>query len=675
MASRLPIPADTTSWSNDQPLSPLAALRQLVTRQRHRSHPSALDTASAGRPSQTPQANSTNTPPSTATDADQGRSSASLEAPSHPDRNDHGLSANASHASSNGAPWSDLRQPTIPATGTQPTPAAADPSQPICTVLEPEATLGLDSTDPLWSTTPLLDPSLTFRLHSDPTATRIIYLDFDGHTTTGTGWNTSTMGTSFTSPAYDFDGNPASFSAAELTRIQQIWQRIASDFAPFAVDVTTQAPPKDGLIRSSSSDPNYGIRVVFTSYGPYSSTAGGVSFIGSFTANSDTPAFVYNRTVIGASEAGSHETGHTLGLSHDGQGTTTYYGGHGSGETGWAPIMGASYNRSVSTWDIGQYTGTNNGSSTANYGKGPDDLAVITGTNGFGYQADLVGNTLSSATALRISGGQVNQFGTIETRQDQDFYGFDLLSSGDLNLSFDPYWMRTYVDGDGVWGGSSTAWASRMSDLYSSTSWVENGSNLDLAVTLYNGTGKILVSANPTGLGATLTLSGLAAGHYVVSLDGTGFGDPMAATPTGYTDADSLGFYRISGSITNAADSLTGMALASTDTLLQGSTDTTSTSTNNGKGHRDGITGLSLASVNAAAELAPSETSEPISIPTAPRDRLASSLLLPLGSDGSSLAELAGQPFTSTGGLVVPLGTDPWRPHGTNLATLMSGLA
>ena len=475
----------------------------------------------------------------------------------------------------------------------------------LCSELHPEATLGLDSTNPQWSSTPLLDPALTFRLHSDPTASRIIYLDFDGHTTKGTSWNTSTMGSSFYSPAYDTDGNAASFNSTELNSIQQIWQRVASDFAPFDVNVTTQAPPLDWLSRSSSTDTNYGIRVVITSYGPYSSSAGGVAFVGTFTANSDTPAFVYNRAVTGAAEAISHEVGHTLGLSHDGRSTRTYYTGHGSGETSWAPIMGSSYNRSVTSWDIGQYTGTNNGSSTANYGKGPDDLAVITQYNGFGYQPDLVGNTISTATALGISAGQVNLFGTIETRQDVDLYSFDLVSSGDLDLSFDPYWTRAYVDEDGAWGGNSSAWASRVSDVYTTTSYVEHGSNLDLSVALYNGTGKLLATSNPGGLAASLSLSGLAAGRYVLSLDGTGFGDPMAATPTGYTDSASLGFYRISGTINGTAGNQ--LTLASEDQNLDPITGSASGQRFSSPGNepsRPSLPGATPMSPNASDRLA-----------------------------------------------------------------------
>ncbi|MFM7169492.1 MAG: zinc-dependent metalloprotease family protein, partial [Cyanobium sp.] len=166
--------------------------------------------------------------------------------------------------------------------------------------------------------TPLVAFANTFRLSSNPTARTTIYLDFDGHTTTGTPWNNSTMGPSFYSPAYNTDGNVSVFSNSELTQIQQIWQRVANDFAPFDVNVTTLAPPDDWLIKSSANDPNYGTRVVITSYGPSSSTAGGIAYIDSFNWNSATPCFVYNTGVIGVSEAVSHEVGHTLGLSHDG---------------------------------------------------------------------------------------------------------------------------------------------------------------------------------------------------------------------------------------------------------------------------------------------------------------------------------------------------------------------
>jgi hypothetical protein len=424
----------------------------------------------------------------------------------------------------------------------------------LCSELIPEALLSLNSTQEVVSSTPLLDLGLTFRLSSNPSASKIIYLDFNGHTTSGTSWNNSTMGSSFYSPAYDIDGNTAGFSETELTRIQTVWQRVASDFAPFDVNVTTLAPPADWLTRSGSTDPNYGVRVVVTSYGPSSSFAAGTAFLGSFTSSVDTPVFIYNTSILSVAEATSHEVGHSMGLSHDGNRITgsTYYTGHDTGETSWAPIMGGAYNRSVTTWDDGTYTGSNNSGSTGNYGKGGDDLAVIVGTNGFGYRADLVGNVAASATALSLNGGAVAQYGTIETRSDTDWYSFQLLAAGDLDLSFDPYWYRAYVDADGAWGGDTSAYLAPARDTLSTTPYPENTSNLDLAVELYDSKGSLLMRADEPGLRTHLVMQGLSAATYYLKLDGVGLGDPTASTPTGYTDYASIGDYWISGTITSA---------------------------------------------------------------------------------------------------------------------------
>ncbi|MFZ9753029.1 MAG: bluetail domain-containing putative surface protein [Cyanobium sp.] len=454
-----------------------------------------------------------------------------------------------------------LRKPAgLPEPGVEPgqEPAAqgwASSAGMVCSELLPESALGLASTDMQVSANPLLDLNLTFLLHSKPDASKVIYLDFNGHTTSGTSWNDSTMGSSFYSPAYDVDANPSLFSDVELIRIQQIWQRVAADFAPFDVDVTLQEPPADWLARTGGSDANWGVRCVITSYGPSSSSAGGIAYIGSFNSSTDTPVFIYNKTLAGVCEAISHEVGHSLWLSHDGSASDTYYAGHGgTGETSWAPVMGNSYGRNVTTWDDGTYTGSNNASSTANYGKGADDLAVIAGNNGFSYQLDLVGDHPFAATALSIAAGTVSQFGTIETRFDADCFSFGLLATGDVNLTFDPYWYRAYVDGDGVWGGAASAYLSRASDSDLGSSYSDHASNLDLAVDLYDSNGVLLYRADSPGLATAISLQGLMAGTYFLKLDGVGFGDPTASTPTGYTDYASVGNYMISGTITSAAD-------------------------------------------------------------------------------------------------------------------------
>ena len=71
-------------------------------------------------------------------------------------------------------------------------------------------------------------------LSSKPGATRILYLDFNGHVTDSTNaWG------AFSARAYDIDDNPNSFNPAEQAFIQSVWQRVTEDFAPFQYDVTT----------------------------------------------------------------------------------------------------------------------------------------------------------------------------------------------------------------------------------------------------------------------------------------------------------------------------------------------------------------------------------------------------------------------------------------------------
>ena len=495
---------------------------------------------------------------------------------------------------------------------------------------EPTVVTGSDLT----STVALMDLGWTFQLHSSPTSSKVIYLDFNGHTTTGTSWNSTSMGSSFYSPAYDIDGKPAVFNTEELSRIQQIWQRVAADYAPFDVDVTTQAPPTDWLIKSNRTDPNYGIRVVITSYGPSSSTAGGIAIVNSFNAGTDTPCFVYNKSLTGVAEAISHEVGHTLGLSHDGTSGSAYYYGNGSSETSWAPIMGVGYNKNVTTWDNGTYYGSNNGSASANYGRGPNDMSVIT-TNGFGYQLDQIGNAPSSAAALTITGGVVRQFGRIETSLDSDFYSFQLKSSGNVNLKFDPYCYRAFVDRDGLWGGSKLVYTAPVSDGNSGTPYADNGTNLDLSVGLYSSSGSLLGTFNGAGLATTLAWSNLAAGTYYLKLDGVGAGKPTGSTPSGYNDYGSVGNYLITGTITNPVTSSTPLAtttaLAPKSSTFTAATSTTGKAAIPAAAPRDSLTGIALRSVNALAF-----QSDPLASPRLAAKALGSA------SQGFAAAKIAG---------------------------------
>jgi hypothetical protein len=241
----------------------------------------------------------------------------------------------------------------------------------------------------------LLPVDQTFLLHSRPTAQRTIYLNFKGATLSGTAWNS---GPSITALPFDLDGVPGTFSTAELQRIQAIWQRVAEDFAPFDVNVTTEPPAADKLTRSSGTDQVFGTTVLITSStGVYACSCGGVAYIGVFDDTGDyyKPALVfYNQLGAGnekyVAEAISHEAGHNMGLNHDGTASVGYYQGHGSGATGWAPIMGVGYYQPLVQWSKGQYSGANNVQ---------DDYTVMA-ANGLPVRTDDHGNTAATASAL-----------------------------------------------------------------------------------------------------------------------------------------------------------------------------------------------------------------------------------------------------------------------------------
>lgn len=341
----------------------------------------------------------------------------------------------------------------------------------------------------------------TFLLHSRPGASRIVYLDFNGHTTSGTIWNNNfTGGANFTTPPYDIDGNTGSFSATELARIQGIWKRVAEDFMPYDVDVTTEDPGVEALRKSTSTDPIYGVRVCIggSSYSWYGAGAGGVAYVGSFNWNSDSPCFVFTAQLGTGNEkytaeAASHEVGHTLGLRHDG--TTAgveYYQGHGA----WAPIMGVGYYRDVTQWSKGEYTAANNTE---------DDLAKMV-TYGAPLRADDHANTIVAATPL--AGWQVAASGVIASRTDVDV--FEVLSgAGSVLFTASP---------------------------------ATPSPNLDIQLALYNGAGNLVLASNSAGLGCALSAV-VPAGTYYVAVDGIGAGSPT----TSYNDYGSEGEYALTG--------------------------------------------------------------------------------------------------------------------------------
>jgi PKD repeat protein len=367
---------------------------------------------------------------------------------------------------------------------------------------------------------PLAD---TFKLHSRPSARRIIYLDFNGHVISGAAWNsTDNGGRDIVAPAWDMDGSPGTFSDVERTRIQQIWQRVAEDFAPFDVDVTTELASESLITRSSSSDEYYGTRVLISPISSYFGSYGGIAYVGAFDDVGDyyKPALVFPEN-LGPNgekyiaEAITHEAGHNLGLNHDG--TTTgqsYYSGHGSGTTGWAPIMGAGYYQNLTQWSKGEYANANNKQ---------DDLAVMQ-TYGLPHRADDHGNTAASASYFP-AGSQISAQGVIERNTDVDVLAFTT-GAGVISLAINA------------------------TDL---------GPNLDVLVELRDAGGTLLAVNNPADQVNAIVYYSVAAGTYFLHVRGSGKGDPLS---TGYSSYGSLGQYSISGTVVDPGGAIAPVANA-----------------------------------------------------------------------------------------------------------------
>lgn len=332
------------------------------------------------------------------------------------------------------------------------------------------------------------------KLSSYPSATATIFLDFDGNYVEASAWN---MGE-------PINCLPSGMTDAQIT---EVFNRVAEDYRPFDINITT-----DSLVFLSAPLTNR-IRIIVTPTSDWLQGVGGIAYTGSFIWGDDTPAFVFcdrlgpNNSKMVA-EACTHESGHTLGLSHQSRYdagcnlTEMYNSGVGTGQTSWAPVMGNSYYRNMTGWD--------NGPTQFDCTYKQDNLSLITTQNGFSFRIDDYDEYLNTKT-FSITPSNIHINGIITTPTDKDAFKIVLPQRNSLYIQAKPF----------------------------SVGANDNGANLDIKLLLYNASAQLIQTYNPSEMMSVSIDTILNSGTYFLIIDGAGNKNAQ--------DYGSLGSYTITG--------------------------------------------------------------------------------------------------------------------------------
>ena len=322
-----------------------------------------------------------------------------------------------------------------------------------------------------------------------------IFLDFDGQTVQSGAWQ---------------GGNTFVCDAAVLTtaQITEIFNRVSEDYRPFNVNVTTDSA------KYFLAPVTQRARIIVTPTSDWFQGVGGIAYIGSFSWGDDTPGFVFTNRLANSpkyiAECCTHESGHTVGLSHQSTYnascvlTEPYCTGSGanSDETSWAPVMGNSYYKNMTGWS--------NGPTPDNCSSLQDNLTIITTQNGFGYRADDYTDLLNANTTA-INEIAFNKTGVITTPYDKDPFKLLISQAGNIHFEATPYNIGT-------------------NNL---------GANLDVMVLLYNSNNVLIRTYNPLNTMKVVVDTSLSIGTYYLVILGAGNNNT--------TNYGSLGSYSFTG--------------------------------------------------------------------------------------------------------------------------------
>lgn len=346
-------------------------------------------------------------------------------------------------------------------------------------------------------------------LNSYPSITnKVIYLDFDGQSVTGTNWNS---------------GNTVNALASTMnaTNINLIFQRISEDYKPFDVNLTTDS------VRFNAAPANKRMRVIITPTSTWYGSAGGVAYVGSFSwgGTPGTPCWVFENMLSysakNIAEAASHEIGHTLSLRHQStytyspltcSKTAEYNPGVGTGVTSWAPIMGVGYSKNVTVW----YNGMSATSCSLTQNDHSSGTVGLTGSNFLSFLPDDIGNTGVNGKILNLNTINVVDSGLITTPTDIDAFRFSICNTRNVTIDVKPWALDTVN---------------------------YQGANLDVRLFLYNAANnQLAVDTSLTRLNARVALT-LNPGSYYFTVDGGRSGN--------YSDYGSIGRYYVKIKATN----------------------------------------------------------------------------------------------------------------------------
>ncbi|MEQ9411932.1 MAG: proprotein convertase P-domain-containing protein [Fuerstiella sp.] len=343
-------------------------------------------------------------------------------------------------------------------------------------------------------------------LRSRPGADVTFFLDFNGHVVSNSeivSQRADGISQPFYVPVYDTDGDRTSFSQAEQNQMTEIFRRVAEDFSPFDVNVTTMDPfvygNQQGLLIAIGGDgtwlgPVNTVGTGFTELGTFSTGIGSNNAV-AFSDNFSSP----KETALETSAVIANALGIETYLDHANGGVNRL-----PGFPAYGPIGGDSV---TSLRDIFQQ------GEGATAGVVQDPLAIInSAANAIPYRADDHGDTFPTASIVNVTTAVEVLNGVIEEIDDEDWFSFRTVAA-DATITISG--LDLTVDAQG-----------------NSTGITNPGANLDPVIELFRdvtGTGSLnslaiagdtppaTTNNNPSSLRKTVTQT-IPAGLYYIKV-------------------------------------------------------------------------------------------------------------------------------------------------------------